>query len=195
MGQADVVLAQVFVIAAHVVGEFGMAALTEEIGGTGPGRIGNIHKVGRAAHHAAGGARPAQHHRAPFFEVLAGARHDKGEPDPLAARRRDIGHRLAMFGAALHVVERGDRARPAREPRMRRDIAHPLAAEPNLALLLAQPRQILLPATRSHHATPTGRISLARLRPRPMQGQRVRAHRPGVRAYRQGARGCCRMKR
>ena len=83
MGQGQVVFPDIFVIAQHVLAEF-RAPLRKELGGTGPGGIGHVHEIGRTAHHAASGTRPIQHHLAAALEIFAGARDDKGEPDPLA---------------------------------------------------------------------------------------------------------------
>ena len=47
-----------------------------------------------------------------------------------------IGHHLAQLRVVLHVVEVRDRPHAARQPLVRRHVAHPLAAEPDLALLL-----------------------------------------------------------
>ena len=122
VGQGQVVFADVFVIAPHVLGEFGppMLPARKIIGRTGPGGVGDVHEIGRAAHHAAGRARPVEHHDAALFEILAGARDDEGEPDPVARRRRDIGHLVAQFRVRLHVVERGDGARAVLQPGMGR---------------------------------------------------------------------------
>ena len=133
----DVVLADVFDVAPHVVGEL-RALLAEKIGGRAPGGEGHVHEIGRAAHHAAGGARPVQHHLAAGFERLLGLRHVERAADRLAGRGRRKGHDLAQRRVVLHVVELGDRARPAGEPLVAGDVAHPLAAEPDLALLLPE---------------------------------------------------------
>ena len=154
MGQRQIVFADVFIVIPHVLGEFGPShSLREIIRRTGPRGIGHIHEIGGAAHHSAGGPRPVEHHGAALFEILAGARDDERQPDPVAGARRDIGHLVAEFGIALHVVERGDGARAALQPRMVRRVFDPLAFEPDLALLLAQPSEILSSRPRRHHAS------------------------------------------
>jgi hypothetical protein len=50
----------------------------------------------------------------------------------------------------LHVVEMRDRAHPAGQPLVPGDVAHPLAAEPDLALLRPEPVDILLSRARRH---------------------------------------------
>ncbi len=70
MGQHEVVLGDVAMIAPHVFGEFRLAA-AEIVGRPGPAGERHVHEVGRAAHHAAGRARPGQHHLPPPHQILA----------------------------------------------------------------------------------------------------------------------------
>ena len=139
VGQDDVVLADVFVVAPDVVAELRPAA-REIIGRGGPGRQRHVHEVRRASHHAAGRARPVQHHYAARFQFLPGARHDERKPDAVAGGGRDIGHRVAVLRIALHVVKRGDRARAAGKPGMGGHVVDALSPQPDLALLLLEAR-------------------------------------------------------
>ena len=108
--------------------EFAAVAAREIIGRGGPGGERDVHEVGRAAHHAAGGARPVQHHHAARFQFLAGARDDERQADAVAGGGRGIGHLVAVLRIALHVVERGDRARAAGEAGMRGHVLDAFAA-------------------------------------------------------------------
>ena len=137
VGQDDVVLADVFVVAADVVAEFRSAA-REVVGRGGPGGEGHVHEVGRTAHHAACGARPVQHHDAARFEFFAGAGDDEGQSDAVAGGGRRVSHFVAEFRVALHVVQRGDGAGAVGETWMGGHVLHALTAQPDLALLFLQ---------------------------------------------------------
>ena len=116
VGQDDVVLPDVLVVAANVLREFGSATCRRR---SSP----------RAAPQAASvtfmksGERPIMPHvvRAQFsimtrraIQLVLRARKDEGQPNAIAGRRRDVRHLVAVLRIALHVVERGDRG--ARRP-------------------------------------------------------------------------------
>ena len=149
MGQRDVVLADVFVVATDVLAEL-RTFLREVARGRRPGREGDIHEIGRAPHHPARRARPVQHHHAAALELLARARHDERQADALAARRRHVGHLVAQRRVVLHVVQRGDRAHAVGQPRVRGYVLDTLAAQPDLALLISQPFDVLPSRPRAH---------------------------------------------
>src|SRR5215831_17675585 len=142
MRQRQVVLADVLVVALDVPGKLGPAPA--EVARRGrPGGEGHIHEVRRAAHHAAGRARPAQHHRAPPLELRLRARDDEGEPQALAAGRRHVRHLVAQLGVVLLIVERGDSSHPVRETGVRGDVLDALAPQPDFALLCLQALDVL----------------------------------------------------
>ena len=116
------------------------SAAREVVRGGGPGGERHVHEVGRTAHHAACGARPVQHHDAAGFEFFAGAGDDEGQSDAVAGSGRRVGHFVAEFRVALHVVERGDGARAARETWMRGHVLDAFTADPDLAFLFAAGR-------------------------------------------------------
>ena len=149
VGQRQVVLADVRVVGADVCAELG-TALREVVRGTRPGGERDVHEVRRAAHHAAGGPRPVQHHVAPGLQIGPGARDDQGQAHPLAAGRRHGGHRRPQLGIVLHVVERGDGLGAAAEPRVAGHVLDALAPQPDLTRLVPQPLQILTARARRH---------------------------------------------
>ena len=149
MRQRQVALADVLVVAPDVVAELGPAP-PEVLRRRGPGREGDVHEVGRAAHHAAGRARPAQHHRAPPLELVPGARDDEGQPDTLAAGRRDVRHLVSQPGIVLQIVQRRDGSHPVGEAGVGGHVLDALAPQPDLALLLLQALDVFGARTRWH---------------------------------------------
>src|SRR4029453_15509416 len=86
----------------------------------------------------------------PRLQLGLGARNDEGLAEALAAGRRDEGHRLTELGVVLHVVERRDRQGAPAQAGVRRHVLDALAPQPDLALLVPQPLQILTAHTRRH---------------------------------------------
>ena len=140
--QHQVVLGDIAVVAPHVVGEFRLAA-AEIIGGPGPAGERDVHEVGRAAHHAAGRARPVQHHHPPPLQILPGAGNDERQAQRVTGVGTGEGHRVAMRRIALQVIQRCDGLGAAGQAGMGGDIRDPLAAQPDLGLALPQTGQIL----------------------------------------------------
>ena len=152
-GQHEVVFGDVAVVAPHVVGEFRFGA-AEIVRRAGPAGEGHIHEVGRATHHAAGGARPGQHHLPPPLQVVVGAGDDEGQTQSVAAVGVGEGHRVAVRGVALQVVQRSDGAGAAGQAGMGGHVGDALAAQPDLGLSLAQTGQILRARACRHGSLP-----------------------------------------
>ena len=150
--QDDVVLADELVVAADVLRELRPVA-AEVVRGGGPGGERHVHEVGRAPHHAAGGARPVQHHHAAGFEFFARARVDERQADAIAGGGRGVGHLVAELRIALHVVERGDRPRAAGETRMRGHVLDAFAAQPDFTILFPQAVQVFSSRASRHGAS------------------------------------------
>ena len=151
MGQRQVVLADVFVVALDVLAELGTAA-SEVVGRRAPRRERDVHEVGRASHHAARRARPVEHHLAAPLDVLTGARVDERQPHAVAAGRREVGHLVAKLRVVLHVVERGDGQRAVTQTGVSRRVLHPFASDPDLALLRLQSLEIFAACARWHRS-------------------------------------------
>src|SRR2546426_743872 len=147
-GMAEV-LAEVFVVASDVLTEL-RTALREVPGGGRPGGEGDVHEVGRAPHHPARRARPVRHHDAPPLELLARAGDDEGQAHALTARRRHVRHVVTEARIVLHVVQRGDGAHAVGQPRVRGHVLDALAAQPDLALLVLEPLDVLPSGPRAH---------------------------------------------
>ena len=153
MSQGQVALADVFVVAPDVLAELGPAP-REVARGRGPGGERDVHEVGRAAHHAAGRASPAQHHRAAARQLFPGARDDERKPQTLAAGRRHERHLVPELGVVLQIIERRDRVHAVREPGVPRDVLDALSAQPDLALLLLEALDVLGARPCGHGETP-----------------------------------------
>ena len=95
----------------------------------------DVHKIRRAAHHAATRPGPVGHHGAPPLQVLDGARRDERQPDALARGGRRIGHGLAQGRIVLHIVQAGQRLYPVAEAGMGGDILDALALHVDLRAL------------------------------------------------------------
>ena len=148
MGHADVVLADMLVVAADVLGE-APVFLPELLGRRGEGGDEYIHVIGAAAEHSAGRVRPDLHHVAAMDQIVHRVRLDERESDALAAGRREKGHPVNEHRVVLHVVQLGEAPRRGGEARIGRDVLHPFAVDEQLASV-PQRLQKLLASTNGH---------------------------------------------
>ena len=92
----------------------------------------------------------------PALEVLARSRDQVAHVDRLA--RLGVGHEADRRRLVLQIEEGGDEARGAREGRMAGDVAHPIVAHPDPAVVLQAPEKVLTPACRHAYRTPSATL-------------------------------------
>ena len=120
----------------------------------GPGGEDGVHKVGRAAHHAATGPGPPRHHLAPTDQVVGGPGYQEGQPDRVAGGGRGEGHLFSQRRIVLHVVEGGHRAHAVAQRRVGGHVLDPLAVEPHLAGAVLEAGDVFLSGTCWHRSSP-----------------------------------------
>ena len=119
-----------------------------------PGEPGerDVHVVGRAPHDPDAALRDrARRQACRRSRSCARARDQVAHVDRLA--RLGIGHEADRRRLVLQIEERGDEPRGAREGGMAGDVAHPIVAHPDLAVVLQASEEVLTPACR-HAYTP-----------------------------------------
>jgi hypothetical protein len=132
------------------------------VGAAHEARDGDVEVVRRAAQHAHAVLGEALEACVSPQKVLARARDDVADVDRLARLR--VGHEADLRRLVLEVEEPGDRARRAGEGRMRGDVAHALAAHPDLAVVL-QPLEEFLASARRHGADRARELRTGQTRP------------------------------
>ncbi len=121
------------------------------VGSAREARHRGVEIVRRAAHDAHAVFCDALEARVPPHEVLARARNDVADVDEFA--RLGIGHQADVGRLVLQVEEGGHGARRAREGRVGGDVAHALAAHPDLAVVLQTLEKLLARACHGRRAT------------------------------------------
>src|SRR5262249_48673406 len=110
-----------------------------------------VQEVRAAPHHAGAPLGPGLDHRAAPDQVVHAPRLDVRQAEPVAGRRRDVGHLLLTGRFELEVVEGGHRANAAAEAPIAGDVGHTLAVDPDLSTV-AQPLDVRGAAPGSHRA-------------------------------------------
>ena len=128
VGEEEVVLADVLVVARGILAE-ARAAAREAVRHQMPARDELVHEVGPAAHEAEVVIRAQLEVLALLHEVFARVGHQERRRHGLAARRRRVGHHVAVRRIHLHVVLLGDGADRLLEERLRGDVGDATAAE------------------------------------------------------------------
>jgi len=155
VGHADVVLADVPVVVADVLGE-ALVLVAELIGHRGHAGHEYVHVIGAAAEHAASSVGPDLAHVAAADQIVDRARLDEGKPGTLPTRRRAEGHPLDEHGVVLHVVKLGEAVRRPGKARIGRHVPDPLAVDEQQAVV-AQRLQQFLAGANGHLSLPLSR--------------------------------------
>ena len=132
MGHANVILADMLVVAADVLGE-ALVFLAEFFGRRGEAGDEYVHVIGVAPKHSAGRIRPNPHHVPAPDQIVNRARLDKRESDALTTGRREKRHPVDQRRIVLHVVELSEAPRRRGKARIGRDVPYPVAVDKHLA--------------------------------------------------------------
>jgi hypothetical protein len=130
VGEHEVVVAHVAVVAPHVLAELGPDR-REEVGRGVERHQRRVQVVAGPAEHAAALDCPVVHRGAPPAEIVRGGRAQKRRGVARAVLARD-GEPVTQRRIVLAVEQRGHRGGPAREARVGGHVADALAADPDV---------------------------------------------------------------